>query len=100
VTDTIPSKDTAEDFDVEWYMELSDWCRDFRAGKQPKPAPLRKMKTCGSSAPDNLFNLMSYMDDPCRMALTENQVARMQWAVATYRPKMMNAHARTATTFE
>ena len=102
VSDTIPSKDPGEHFDVDWYFELSDWCKDFRAGKQPKPAPLQKMKTCGASAPDNLFNLMSYMDDPCRMGFTENQVARMQWAVSTYRPKMMNAHAvsKSATSLQ
>jgi hypothetical protein len=41
---------------------------------------------------DNVFNIMSYVPDPCVMMFTENQVARMQWSIANHRPKMMAAY--------
>jgi hypothetical protein len=39
-----------------------------------------------------VFNLMSYLPNVCNMMLSPNQVARLQWAVATFRPKMMAAY--------
>lgn len=42
---------------------------------------------------DNVFNIMSYYHDACRMYFTENQVARMQYVMATYRDGTMNKYA-------
>jgi hypothetical protein len=39
-----------------------------------------------------VFNLMSYLPNACNMMLSPNQVARLQWSVATFRPKMMAAY--------
>jgi hypothetical protein len=93
---------------------LTGWCSDFRVGNAPKAAELLQFRSCAASskqlaeekaavaaAPskiaeakiDNVWNVMSYSPDPCSMMFSPNQVARMQWAIATFRPKMMQQHA-------
>eukprot|EP00882_Tetradesmus_deserticola_P002360 GHRQ01002518.1.p1 GENE.GHRQ01002518.1~~GHRQ01002518.1.p1 ORF type:complete len:685 (+),score=199.38 GHRQ01002518.1:243-2297(+) len=73
---------------------LASWCSDFRNGKQPQPKDLLQYNSCKmDGTTDNVFNLMSYLPNACNMMLSPNQVARLQWAVATFRPKMMAAYA-------
>lgn len=85
------------------YQMIINWCIAFRSGDNPNPAALLKFKPCPGSAPptasglqspiQNIFNLMSYSYDACRMGLTKNQVARLQWAIMTYRPNLMRKYA-------
>ncbi|WIA42609.1 hypothetical protein OEZ86_008583 [Tetradesmus obliquus] len=73
---------------------LARWCSDFRNGKQPHPKELLDYNSCkADGTTDNVFNLMSYLPNACNMMISPNQVARLQWAVATFRPQMMAAYA-------
>eukprot|EP00883_Tetradesmus_obliquus_P014390 jgi/Sobl393_1/7431/SZX73457.1 len=73
---------------------LAGWCSDFRNGKQPQPKALLDYNSCkADGTTDNVFNLMSYLPNACNMMISPNQVARLQWAVATFRPQMMAAYA-------
>jgi hypothetical protein len=90
---------------------LTGWCSDFRVGNAPKAAELLQFRSCATDSKqqkaaagaaadqagevfiDNVWNVMSYSPDPCSMVFSPNQVARMQWAVATFRPKTMRQHA-------
>ena len=74
--------------------KLAAWCTAFRNGKQPDPKDLLQFNSCESPyGVDNVFNLLSYLPDECCMLLTTNQIARMQWAIAKFRPKMMTKYA-------
>eukprot|EP00878_Enallax_costatus_P000786 GHUV01000907.1.p1 GENE.GHUV01000907.1~~GHUV01000907.1.p1 ORF type:complete len:468 (+),score=127.11 GHUV01000907.1:150-1406(+) len=92
-TDTPANLDPDNGWPPDWLVALTQWCKDFRQGKSPDPSKLLKYKSCpnagGPRVIDNVFNLMSYLDDVCRMGLTDNQVARLQWAIMTYRPGML-----------
>uniref|UniRef100_A0A383VX07 Uncharacterized protein n=1 Tax=Tetradesmus obliquus TaxID=3088 RepID=A0A383VX07_TETOB len=85
---------------------LSGWCSEFRTGGQPAAADLAAFRSCkvqegsssngsvdGATVLDNIWNLQSYVPDACYMLLTPNQVERMHWAITTYRPKLVAAHA-------
>jgi hypothetical protein len=76
-------------------VQLSRWCTQFRSGKQPNPKELLVFNSCVQDplAIDNVFNLLSYLPDQCCMMLSPNQIARLQWAIARFRPKMMAAYA-------
>lgn len=79
VTDTPPNLDPESGWQRSWLGELTDWCKRFRRGQNPDPKLLMKYKSCpnrggGPDVVDNVFNMMSYLDDVCRMAWTENQV--------------------------
>lgn len=76
-------------------VQLSRWCTQFRGGKQPDPKELLVFNSCqqDSLTIDNVFNLLSYLPDQCCMLITANQIARLQWAIAKFRPKMMAAYA-------
>lgn len=76
-------------------VQLSRWCTQFREGKEPNPKELLVFNSCAQDpmAIDNVFNLLSYLPDQCCMLLTANQIARLQWAIARFRPKMMAAYA-------
>lgn len=102
VTDTPPNLDPDSGWQPNWLVELTQWCKDFRTGKNPNPNKLLKFKSCpnldGNSndkVVDNVFNMMSYLDDVCRMGFTDNQVARLQWAALTFRPGMQKKYARS-----
>uniref|UniRef100_A0A383VZJ4 Peptidase M43 pregnancy-associated plasma-A domain-containing protein n=1 Tax=Tetradesmus obliquus TaxID=3088 RepID=A0A383VZJ4_TETOB len=112
--DAVP--DTPANIQVDaWAAEqnllaaLTGWCSDFRVGEKPKASELLQFRSCaagskqqkaavaadklGDAQIDNVWNVMSYSPDPCSMMFSPNQVARMQWAVATFRPKAMQQHA-------
>eukprot|EP00775_Hariotina_reticulata_P007450 gene7450-7660_t len=76
-------------------VELATWCSSFRNGKAPSTETLLKFKTCTQDPLmiDNVFNLLSYLPDSCSVVLTPNQIARLQWATSTFRPKLMAAFA-------
>jgi hypothetical protein len=78
VTDTPPNLDPESGWQPAWLTELTDWCKRFRKGEGPDPKQLMKYKSCpnrgGKDVVDNVFNMMSYLDDVCRMSFTENQV--------------------------
>jgi hypothetical protein len=78
VTDTPPNLDPESGWQPSWLAELTDWCKRFRHGDNPDPKLLMKYKSCpnrgGKDVIDNVFNMMSYLDDVCRMMFTENQV--------------------------
>lgn len=96
VPDTPVNKQT-----VQWAAEnglavkLAKWCSEFRGGKKPSPAKLFMFNSCKQDAYtiDNVFNMLSYLPDACCMMLSPNQIARLQWAVAAFRPKMMRKYA-------
>jgi len=44
--------------------------------------------TCSSTGQDPIYNFMDYTDDACMNEFTEGQVARMAWAVSTYKPSL------------
>lgn len=71
---------------------LAGWCSDFRKGKAPQAAELATFNSCNvPGTVDNVLNVMSYLPDACCMVFTPNQVARLQWATASFRPKMLAA---------
>jgi hypothetical protein len=96
---------------------LTGWCSDFRVGNAPKATELVQFRSCAGDSKqqagekaavaaaaaaagkaenvfiDNVWNVMSYSPDPCSMMFSPNQVARMQWAIATFRPKTVRQHA-------
>lgn len=76
-------------------VQLARWCSQFRTGKKPDPKDLLVFNSCKLDVYtiDNVFNLLSYLPDQCCMLLTPNQIARLQWSIAKFRPKMMAAHA-------
>lgn len=76
-------------------VSLARWCGEFRTGKKPAPKELLRFNSCKLDplAIDNVFNLLSYLPDQCCMLMTPNQIARLQWAVARFRPKMMALYA-------
>lgn len=78
VTDTPRNLSPDAGWQAGWIIELNQWCRDFRTGKNPDAKWLLKIKSCpnagGPRVIDNVFNLESYLDDECRMAFTPNQV--------------------------
>lgn len=77
--------------------KLAGWCADWREGRAPAAAELAPYRSCNNaSVIDNVFNVMSYTPDACCMALTPQQVARLRWAIASYRPRMMAACATSA----
>lgn len=96
--DAVP--DTPVNLDVNQYagqnnllVNLTTWCSDFRTGNKPSPSKLLVFNSCSKpNRVDNVFNLLSYTPDPCCMILTENQVARLQWSTASFRPKMVEAY--------
>lgn len=78
VSDTPPNLDPDSGWQLSWLKELTDWCKRFRQGEGPDPQQLMKYKSCpnrgGKDVIDNVFNMMSYLDDVCRMMWSENQV--------------------------
>lgn len=92
-SDTPMNLDPDSGWQPTWLVELTEWCQEFRRGRNPDPNSLLKYKSCpkagGPRVIDNIFNMMSYLDDVCRMTFTDNQVARLQWGVMTYRPGML-----------
>ncbi len=44
--------------------------------------------TCGAPGTDPVNNFMDYSDDYCMYEFTPGQMARMDWAVTTYRPSL------------
>lgn len=76
-------------------VQLARWCSYFRTGKKPDPKELLPFNSCKVDvlAIDNVFNLLSYSPDACSMLVSPNQIARMQWAIAKFRPKMMATYA-------
>ncbi|KAF8072738.1 extracellular metalloprotease [Scenedesmus sp. PABB004] len=96
-TDTPQNLDPDSGWQPTWLVELTQWCKDFRTGRSPPAGKLLKFRSCpnagGPRVVDNIFNMMSYLDDVCRMAFTPNQVARLQWAAMTYRPSMQTKYA-------
>ena len=46
--------------------------------------------TCPSAGLDPITNYMDYTDDACMFEFSPGQDARMQWAVATYKPNLGN----------
>jgi len=75
--------------------ELARWCASFRNGQAPSTETLLKFRTCPQDPLriDNVFNLLSYLPDSCSVILSPNQVARLQWATAMFRPKLVAAYA-------
>jgi len=96
VLDTPRNLDPDSGWQPTWLVDLTTWCKAFRQGKKPDVKQLLKLKSCpnagGDKVIDNVFNMMSYLDDACRMGFTENQVARLQWATITYRPSMLKKY--------
>jgi hypothetical protein len=78
VTDTPANLDAETGWQPAWLYQLSEWCKRFRRGENPDPKALLQYQSCpnrgGKDVVDNVFNLMSYLDDVCRMHFTENQV--------------------------
>lgn len=71
-------------------MQLAKWCAEFRNSKSPSSRDLLQFNSCKKvNTVDNVFNIMSYVPDACCMIFTENQVARLQWAITNFRPKLM-----------
>jgi hypothetical protein len=94
VPDTPLNENTAAWAGDNLMFDLAKWCYMFRRGKQPDPRFLLQFNSCKSpNGVDNVFNLLSYLPDTCCMLLTTNQIARMQWAIAEFRPKMMAKYA-------
>lgn len=94
VPDTPFNKNIASSASPKMLSELAAWCTSFRKGKGPDPKSLLQFNSCGEpGGVDNVFNVLSYLPDECCMLLTDNQIARMQWVVAKYRPKMMAKYA-------
>ena len=94
VPDTPLNENTAAWAGDKLMFDLVKWCSFFRNGKQPDPRILLQFNSCESpNGVDNVFNLLSYLPDSCCMLLTTNQIARMQWAIAKFRPKMMAKYA-------
>jgi hypothetical protein len=98
-TDAVP--DTPMNKDIDGYgssdrAELATFCTNWRTGKGVDPQVLRRFSSCprrNRDEIDNVFNIMSYLPDQCNMLFTENQVARLQWAIAKFRPLMMARYA-------
>jgi len=44
--------------------------------------------TCNKPGLDPIHNYMDYSDDSCMYEFTTDQIARMDWAVSTYRPSL------------
>jgi hypothetical protein len=98
VPDTPENRDINVIYDDRQYNRLDAWCQRYRFGLTPVLDVLRNYRSCGgeqAASPDNLFNLMSYLPDACSMIFTENQKARLQWAVASFRPRMLTTFAAT-----
>jgi hypothetical protein len=99
--DAVP--DTPQNEDVQSFAgqkkltsTLARWCALYRNGDKVDPKDLAVFNSCPQKpekAVDNVFNVLSYVPDECVMMLTENQVARMQWSIASHRPKMMAEYA-------
>lgn len=82
VTDTPRNLDPESGWQPVWLNELTEWCKKFRRGESPDPKELLKYRSCPNQGPrvvDNVFNIMSYLDDVCRMAFTENQVGASRY---------------------
>lgn len=94
VPDTPVNKETNSFADDKGLLpRLSGWCSDFRNGKSPNPAEILPFNSCEvPGRVDNIWNVMSYAPDACCMMFTPNQIARLQWAIASFRPKLMQAH--------
>jgi hypothetical protein len=100
-TDAVP--DTPMNQDISgWYGDdlsgkLGAFCSNWRNGNPVDRTLLTRFNSCGQRATpaaiDNVFNIMSYLPDQCCMLFTDNQVARLQWAIATFRPQMMARYA-------
>lgn len=95
VPDTPVNKQT-----VQWAADkglapaLARWCSEFRIGKKPQIKQLFAFSSCEQDANiDNVFNVESYLPDSCCMMFSPNQIARLHWAIASFRPKMMAAYA-------
>lgn len=101
LADAVP--DTPRNKDVQQFAgeiglsrALGRFCSNWRQGKPTDVSVLRRFNSCnrpGVDVVDNVFNIMSYMPDSCFFMFTENQVARLQWAMVTYRPKLMARYA-------
>lgn len=85
---------------VQWAAEnglavqLAKWCAEFRNGKKPDTKVLLPFNSCKQDKSiDNVFNVLSYLPDPCCMMFSPNQQLRMQWAMTRFRPKMMAKYA-------
>jgi hypothetical protein len=101
VSDTPPNLDPESGWQGKWLPELTDWCKQFRRGQNPDPKLLMKYKSCpnrgGADVVDNVFNMMSYLDDVCRMTFTENQVGLQRPAALVGMQDTTPQHACVAT---
>jgi hypothetical protein len=96
VPDTPMNKDVQATSGGSPKTPLGQFCTNWRKGKSTDVNVLRQFNSCdrpGPDAVDNVFNIMSYMPDACFFMFTENQVARMQWAIVNFRPKLMARYA-------
>jgi hypothetical protein len=93
VPDTPVNLETNSFADSEGLLpRLTGWCTDFRNGKKPDPKEVLQYNSCKvPGRVDNIWNVMSYSPDACCMMITPNQIARLQWAIATFRPQMVQA---------
>jgi hypothetical protein len=93
VPDTPVNLETNSFADSEGLLpRLAGWCTDFRNGKKPYPKEVLQYNSCKvPGRVDNIWNVMSYSPDACCMMITPNQIARLQWAIATFRPQMVQA---------
>lgn len=48
--------------------------------------------TCPGNGPDPIHNFMDYSDDFCMYEFTRGQWARINWAVATYKPGLLDGN--------
>lgn len=65
-----------------------DYCADTPAEATPNFGCPASRDTCAAPGLDPIHNYMDYSDDVCLTEFTEDQAARMAWAVSTYRPSL------------
>jgi hypothetical protein len=97
VADAVP--DTPMNRDVQSYAgqmgltrQLAQFCANWRNGRPADTDVLTKFNSCerkNMTQVDNVFNILSYVPDACVMIFTENQIARLQWAMVSFRPQLM-----------
>jgi hypothetical protein len=65
-----------------------DYCDDTPAEAEPAWDCAAGRDTCTSIGVDPVHNYMDYSPDACLTQFTQDQAARMHWALATYRPSL------------